>query len=166
VDATRPVARASSEGHGTTQDPVAAPDHEREIASDLVRRALILSPVALGTAAIFAGWPGVVGAAIGMVIVIGNFFMLAKLMASGAKAGAQATGFAAMLSYAVLLLVITVVAVILRDVSFVDLASFVLTVAIAHLALLFLELPRLGLTPGAPGLKPRPLSRTEKKESR
>ncbi len=160
MDTTGPVAE------------VVAPDHEREIARDLARRALVLSPIALIASGLFAGWAGVLGAAIGMVVVVANFFLLARLMSTGAKAGAQATGFAAMLSYAVLLVVVTAIAVILRGVSFVDLASFVLTVAIAHLALLFLELPRLGLTPGAPGLKPRPLShtakhlRTEKKESR
>lgn len=139
-----------------------APDHEREIARDLARRCAIGAPVVLLVAFVLAGWPGVLGAAIGLVVVAANFLVLARLMATGAKAGAQATAFAAMLSYAGLIVVITVVAVILRGVSQVDLASFVITVLVAHLALLFLELPRLGLTPGAPGLRPRPLAETDR----
>jgi len=147
--------------------PAVAPDHEGEIARDLTRRALIATPVVLLVAGLAQGWPGVFGAALGLVVVGANFLLLARLMATGAKAGAQATAFAAMLSYAVLIIVITLMAVALRAISPDSLASFVLTVALVHLALLFLELPKLGLTPGAPGLKPRPLSQTDaKKEAR
>ena len=129
--------------------------------------ALFATPVVLVVAGIAAGWPGVVGAALGLVVVGANFLLLARLMATGAKAGPQATAFAAMLSYVVLIVVVTLLAIVVRAVSPDSLASFVLTVALVHLALLFLELPKLGLTPGAPGLKPRPLSETDaKKESR
>ena len=129
---------------------------------------LFATPVVLLVAGLAQGWAGIVGAALGLVVVGANFLLLARLMATGAKAGAQATAFAAMLSYAVLIIVITLMAVALRSISPDSLASFVLTVALVHLALLFLELPKLGLTPGAPGLKPRPLSQTDaqKKESR
>ncbi len=146
------------------------PDHESEIARDLARRALIAAPIVLLVAGVWQGWAGAFGAALGLVVVAANFLVLARLMATGAKAGAQATAFAAMLSYAVMIIVITLMAVVLRGISQVDVASFVVTIAVVHLALLFLELPKLGLTPGAPGLKPRPLSETdaknEKKESR
>jgi len=45
--------------------------------------------------------------------------------------------------------------------SAVDLPVFVVTVAVAHIALLGWELPSVGLTLGAPGLKPRPLPKKE-----
>ncbi|MGZ8733651.1 MAG: ATP synthase subunit I [Acidimicrobiia bacterium] len=141
--------------------PAVVPDHESEIARDLARRTLFVAPIVLIVAGLWQGWEGVVGAALGLVVVAANFLVLAKLMATGAKAGAQAVAFAAMLSYAVLLIVVTLLAVILRGISQVDLASFVVTIAIVHLALLFLELPKLGLTPGAPGLKPRPLAHSD-----
>ncbi len=147
--------------------PAVTQDHENEIARDLARRALFATPVVLIVAGVAAGWPGVIGAALGLVVVGANFLLLARLMSTGAKAGPQATAFAAMLSYAVLIIVVTLLAVVVRGVIPDSLASFVLTIALVHLALLFLELPKLGLTPGAPGLKPRPLSETDaKKESR
>lgn len=149
--------------------PAVAPDHEidheTEIARDLARRALFAAPIVLGVAGLVAGWPGVFGAALGLVVVGANFLVLARLMATGAKAGAQATAFAGMLSYAVMIIVITLMAVALRNISQVDVASFVVTIAVVHLALLFLELPKLGLTPGAPGLKPRSLAQIDKKSA-
>jgi ATP synthase protein I len=154
VDAASPVAPSA----------VAGGDHEREIARDLGRRALVFSPVALVLAGVLAGWQGALGAALGIVVVAGNFLLLAWVMSAAVKAGNQAVAFAAMLGYLAMLVIVTVLAIIVREIPAIDLASFVLTVAIAHVALLFLELPRLGLTPGAPGLKPRPLSRTEPKK--
>ena len=145
--------------------PDSAPDHETEIARDLARRALIATPIVLVVAGLAAGWPGVFGAALGLVVVCANFLVLARLMATGAKAGAQATAFAAMLSYTAMIIVITLMAVALRDISQIDVASFVVTIAVVHLALLFLELPKLGLTPGAPGLKPRSLAQIDGKKS-
>jgi hypothetical protein len=157
VDASGPLSIPAPEGH------------EREIALDIARRAAFAAPVAIAVAAVFAGWQGAIGGAIGMAVVAANFVMLAKLMSTGARAGHQAAGFAAMLSYVVLLIVVTLMAVVLRELSFVDLGSFVLTVAIGHIVLLAAEVPRVGLTLGAPGLKPRPLSKSERhdqKESR
>ncbi len=144
--------------------PALAPDHESEIARDLARRAFFAAPIVLVVAGLLAGWPGVFGAALGLVVVAANFLVLARLMATGAKAGAQATAYAAMLSYSVMIIVITLMALLLRNISQVDVASFVVTIAVVHLALLFLELPKLGLTPGAPGLKPLSLAQLDAKK--
>ena len=73
---------------------------------------------------------------------------------------------AAMGGYVALLVVVTALAVVLRELSIVDLPSFVVTIAVAHLGLLFWELPRIGLTLGAPGLKPRPLSKSSEHRTR
>lgn len=132
---------------------------EREIAADLVRHAAMVTPLAMLLGGLFAGWPGVLGAAAGMLVVAGNFWMLARLMSGGGSAGASGAAAGAMVAYLTLVIVVTLLAVGLREVSFVDLGAFVLTVGIAHIVLLAWEVPRVGLTLGAPGLKPRPLSR-------
>lgn len=139
-------------------------DYEREVARDLARRALIVAPVVVLGAGLWSGWGGAAGAALGMAVVAANFWMLAKLMAVGAKAGGTAVAFGALLGYALLLIFITLFAVLLRSVSFVDLPSFVVTIAFAHLGLIFAEMPRVGLTLGAPGLKPRPPPRAERRD--
>ena len=84
-----------------------------------------------------------------------------------AVAGTRTSGVgSAMGGYVALLVVVTALAVVLRELSIVDLPSFVVTIAVAHLGLLFWELPRIGLTLGAPGLKPRPLSKSPEHRTR
>lgn len=139
-------------------------NYEREVARDLARRALIVAPVVVLVAGLWRGWGGAAGAALGMMVVAANFWMLAKLMAVGARAGGTAVAFGALLGYALLLIFITVFAVLLRNVAFVDLSSFVVTIAFAHLGLIFAEMPRVGLTLGAPGLKPRPPPRVARSD--
>jgi undecaprenyl pyrophosphate phosphatase UppP len=119
----------------------------------------MVTPVALVLGGVFAGWPGVLGALLGMLVVAGNFVMLARLMSTLGKEHPGGVAAGAVVAYLTLLIVITALALVVRELSFVDLGAFVLTIGIAHLALLVWELPRVGLTPGAPGLKPRPLSR-------
>lgn len=60
--------------------------------------------------------------------------------------------------YLVRVLAVVGIALVLREIPVVDLPVFVVTVAAAHIVLLAWELPSVGLTLGAPGLKPRPLS--------
>ncbi len=132
---------------------------EREIAQDLVRRAVMATPVALIIGGVLAGVPGVVGALLGMVVVAANFWFLARLMGAGGRAGASGVAAGAMGAYLALVVAVTILAVAVRETSFVHLGAFVLTVGIAHIVLLVWELPRVGLTLGAPGVKPRPLSR-------
>lgn len=139
--------------------PVAPVAPEREVAHDLFRHAALLTPVALVLGGVFAGWAGVLGALLGMAVVAGNFVMLARLMSALGKEHAGGVAAGAMVAYLTMLIVITVLALVVRELSFVDLGAFVLTIGVAHLVLLVWEVPRVGLTLGAPGLKPRPLSR-------
>lgn len=139
---------------------------ERQIAADLARKALIVAPVVIGVAGLLRGVDGALGAALGMAVVVGNFVLLAKAMEAGARISPQTVAAAAMGGYVALLVVVTALAVLLRELSIVDLPTFVITIAVAHLGLLFWELPRIGLTLGAPGLKPRPLSKSPEHRTR
>lgn len=144
---------------------------ERQIAADLARKAVFVAPLAILIAGLLRGPEGALGAALGMAVVVANFVLLAKAMDASARISPQTVAAAALGGYVALLVAVTVLAVVLRELSVVDLPSFVLTIAVAHLGLLLWELPRIGLTLGAPGLKPRPLSkspefRTTRKESR
>lgn len=154
----------SMNGTGAVHAVETVDGHEREIALDLVRHAALLTPLALLVGGLLAGWQGALGVLLGMIVVAGNFLLLAKLIAGTGRLGGSGAAAGAMLGYLTLLVVVTVLAVIVREVPAIDLAAFVLTVGIAHLVLLAWEVPRVGLTLGAPGLKPRPLSRRKLKE--
>lgn len=136
-----------------------APAAETEIALDLVRRAAILTPLAMVVGGLVAGWPGVAGGLLGMIVVAVNFLMLARLMTGAGRLGAMGAAAGAMIGYLSLLILVTALGVIVREIDAIDLRTFVLTVALAHIVVLAWEVPRVGLTLGAPGLKPRPLSR-------
>jgi hypothetical protein len=153
-----PAGAMSADGvPGAPIDATVAP--EREIARDLVRHAAMATPVAMVIGGIFAGVAGVGGALLGMIVVAANFAFLARLMTVGGRSGASGVAAGAMAGYLGLVVAITLLAVAVRKTAVVDLSAFVLTVGIAHIVLLVWELPRVGLTLGAPGVKPRPLSR-------
>jgi predicted phage tail protein len=140
-------------------EPTGAPGHEREIAHELVRRTLIATPIAVVIAAVVAGGAGALGAVLGMAVVAGNFWFLAKVMTTSGRLGFGGAAAGAMVAYMTMLVVITLLALLVRGITAIDLGAFVLTIGIAHIVLLGSIVPRVGLTSGAPGLKPRPLSR-------
>ncbi len=145
---------------GPAPVPEAAADgHEREIARELVKRAALATPVAVILGAVFAGSGGAIGALLGMAVVAGNFWFLARIMAGGGKLGAGGAAAGAMVAYLTMIVVITLLAVGIEQIAAISIGAFVLTIGIAHIVLLGSIVPRVGLTSGAPGLKPRPLSR-------
>jgi hypothetical protein len=137
----------------------ANPAVEREIALDLVRRGLIVAPVVLLVAGLITGWAGVAGAALGMAIVLLNFFAAAALVSAAAKISTKAAGVAAAAGYVVRLAVILVALFALRNVSWIDFPTLGITVVATHLGLLTWEAKHVALTLGAPGLRPhRPVA--------
>lgn len=149
----------NADGPVPAESPAIAPAAENEVALDLVRRAAILTPLPVVVGGIVAGWPGVAAGLLGMVVISLNFLMLARLMSGAGRLGAMGAAAGAMIGYLSLLIMVTVLGVIVREIDAIDLRTFVLTVALAHIVVLAWEVPRVGLTLGAPGLKPRPLSR-------
>lgn len=128
---------------------------EGDVARDLARRALIVSPLVIGALGLWRGWPAAVSAAIGIVLVILNFLAAARLItwavthAPGALAAVVLGGFLGRL------VALTLVVLALGSRSFIDVSVLVLTVAILHLGLLIWETRHVGLNLAAPGLKPR-----------
>jgi hypothetical protein len=134
-----------------TRKPTA---YEGEIARDLVRRMLIVSPLVVLVAAAFRGFDGAVSAAIGLALVALNFLASASSItwvaqrSPGAVMGVMLGGFVVRIG------ILFGIALALEPVSWVDVPVLVLTVAIVHIALLTWETRHVSLTLGAPGLKP------------
>jgi hypothetical protein len=139
---------------GTT-DAVSAPTaHEHEIARDLVRRMLMISPVVLLVAAVVGGVDGVVSAAIGLVLVAANFLVSARLVSATARHSPGAAMGVVLGGYLVRLGVLFGIVLALSLVPWIDVAVLALTIAVVHLSLLAWETRHVSLTLGAPGLKP------------
>ena len=81
------------------QEPV-VPLVEREVALDIVRRGLMVSPLVIVlVAGLIRGWDGAASAAIALGIVLVNFLAAAAIMTRAAKSGPTAIGAAALGGY-------------------------------------------------------------------
>jgi hypothetical protein len=128
--------------------------HERRIAEHLARHALIVAPLVILGCGLLRGIDGAVSAAIGLVLVMLNFLVSARLIAWGATKGPAFLQGAVLGGFVVRLLALTVVVLGLEQFSFIDLPVLVLTIAITHIGLLMWETRSVSLTLAAPGLKP------------
>ena len=142
---------------GTTHTVNSAdPDvsYEGQVAGDLVRRVLIVSPAVLLVAGLVSGVDGVLSAAIGLVLVSLNFLVSAKLITYTARRSPGAVMGVVLGGYIVRLGVLFGIALALDTISWIDIGVLLLTVAVVHLALLTWESRHVSLTLGYPGLKP------------
>jgi hypothetical protein len=143
---------------GTTH-AVAAPNdiepaYEGQVAGDLVRRLLIVSPAVLLVAGVVRGVDGLVSAGIGLVLVGLNFLVAARLISYTARRSPGAVMGVVLGGYIVRIGLLFAIALALENVSWVDIPVLVLTIAIVHLALLTWEMRHVSMTLGFPGLKP------------
>jgi hypothetical protein len=128
------------------------PQVERQLARHLAARAAMLAPVVVLVALLVRGGDGALGAAIGVAVVALNFLVAAALTSYAIPFGPGAIAGAALGGYVVRLGVVFGVLAALRGVDAVDMASLVLTIAGAHLALLATEVRSVRLSLAEPGL--------------
>jgi uncharacterized membrane protein len=140
------------DAHATPE--LAAPPVEREVAFDLARRGLLVSPLVVLVAGLLRGWDGAASAAVGLGIVLVNFLAAAAIMTWAARSGPTALGAAAAGGYVLRLGVILVALFALRDVSWIDLPALGVVLVGTHIGLLTWEAKHVSLTLAAPGLRP------------
>jgi hypothetical protein len=133
-------------------DPTVA--YEGQIAGDLVKRVLIVSPAVLLVGGLVSGIDGVVSAAIGLVLVSLNFLVSARLITITARRSPGAVMGVVLGGYIVRLGLLFGIALALDTVSWIDIGVLLLTVAVVHIALLTWESRHVSLSLGYPGLKP------------
>lgn len=143
-----------------TTAPSVAPEVEREVAHDLVRRGLLVAPVVVLGAGLGWGRDGAISAAIGLAIVVVNFLVAAAIMSRAARIGGPgAIGGAALGGLIFRMGVIVLALFLLDDVSFIEIGVLGVTLVGAHLGLLAWETKHVSLTLAAPGLRPvRPVT--------
>jgi hypothetical protein len=100
------------------------------------------------------GVDGAISAAIGLVLVMLNFALSARLIGWAAERSLSLLQAAVLGGFVVRLLVLTLIVLGLEQFAFIDLPVLVLTIAVTHVALLIWETRYVSLTLAAPGLKP------------
>ena len=146
---------AGNAGAGTTfVTRLDGPAVEREIAADLVRRALPVAPVLLLVAGLVWGIDGALSAAFGLAIVLVNFVLAAALLAWSARISLALMMGVALMGYLVRLGLIFLAVLLVKDASWVELVPLGLTIIVAHLGLLFWETRYVSASLAFPALRP------------
>ena len=136
----------------TTRD--LGPAVEREIASDMVRRALPVAPVLVVLAAIPWGVDGALSAAFAIAVVVVNFLLAAWVLAAASRISYGLLMGAALFGYLVRIALIGLAVWAVKDLSWVEPLPLGLTLIVTHLGLLLWELRYVSASLAFPGLKP------------
>jgi len=137
----------------------ATPAVERDIAIDMVKRGLLVSPLVVLVAGLIRGWDGAASAAIALAVVFANFLAAAFIVSWAATISNTAAGVAATIGYVVRLAVIVLALWAFHDVSWIDFKTLGITLVVAHLGLLTWEAKHVTMSLASPGLRPnRPVA--------
>lgn len=114
-------------------------DVEVRLALHTVRRAVWVAPILLVIFWLTRGTDGLIGASIGILVVILNFLIAGWLLSIGARLGLSAYHAAALFGFFLRLGVLTLTMVIVTRVMELDRMAFGIATVVAYLALLAWE---------------------------
>jgi hypothetical protein len=134
---------------------VDGPPVERELAGDLVRHGLLVSPVLIGICGAIWGLHGALSGAFAIALVLANFTLSALLLSWAARVSLAALGAAALFGWLIRLAIITVAVVLVWHQAWVSMVPLALTLGFTHLGLLIWETRYVSASLAYPGLKPR-----------
>ena len=133
----------------------AGPSVERQVAADIARRGLLVSPVLIAIGAAIWGVHGALSTAYGLALVLANFALAALLMSWAARISLTALAVAAMGGYVVRLALVSVAVLAVIHQPWVAPVPLALTIGFTHLGLLWWETRYVSASLAFPGLKPR-----------
>jgi hypothetical protein len=130
------------------------PATERSVANDIVKRALIITPLALAIGGAFGGFDGAASVAYGLGLVVVNFVLSALLITKTAKISLGLMGAAVLFGYLMRLALIFLAVWLVHDAGWISLPWLGATIIVTHLGLLVWELKYVAMSLAFPGLKP------------
>jgi hypothetical protein len=131
-----------------------APEVERELAFDMLKRGVWFAPVVLLLASLVWGAEGATSALLAIALVSVNLVLAALALSWAAKVSLTAIMAVSLGGFAVRMGLVTAVLFAVRDADWVDLTALGITVLVTHLGLLFWELRYVSASLAFPGLKP------------
>lgn len=145
----------------TTTTTFAGDAVERQVAGDLIRRALLVLPVLVAAAAIGWGRAGATSAAVAVGLVILNFGIAAVSMGWAARISINALMATVLFGFLVRMALITVAVLALKNRTWIAPTPLGITIVLTHLGLLIWETRHLSISLAFPGLKPKRQGATE-----
>lgn len=127
---------------------------EVSISRDLVKKGLFVAPGVLVIGGVAAGVSGVWSSAVALGLVLVNFSLAAGLIAVTARISLGLMMGAILFGYILRLGLITLVVLLLKDFSWVNIPVLGVTIIGTHLGLLFWEMKYVAASLAFPGLGP------------
>jgi len=135
--------------------PPSAPPVEKQVAFDMVRRALPFVPVVIAVSWLAAGSAGAWSAVIAIVVVLANLVLSALALGWAAKVSLNAIMAVALGGFLARMLLVTAVVYAVKDQPWVNLTALAILILVTHLGLLFWETRYVSASLAFPGLTPR-----------
>jgi hypothetical protein len=131
-----------------------APEVERELATDMLRRGIWFTPGVVVVATLIWGWQGASSAALAIALVAVNLMLAAIGLSWAAKRSFNTIMAMSLGGFAVRMGLLTAVLYAVRDASWVDMTALGILVLGTHLGLLVWEMRYVSASLAFPGLKP------------
>jgi hypothetical protein len=131
------------------------PQVERQIVTDMARRALMAAPFIVGVAAAIWGTKGALSALYALTIVLINFALSAAVLTKAAKLSPNVLMGAVLGGFLGRMILVAVAIALVNDAGWVSRLPLGLTVVGTHLGLLIWEAKYLSVSLAFPALKPR-----------
>jgi hypothetical protein len=132
----------------------AGPAPERQVALDMVKRAVLVAPIPIALGALVWGGAGAASVAYAMAIVVVNFVLAATLLGAAARISYALVMGVALFGYLVRLGLIFLAVFPVKDAAWVEPTPLGLTLVLTHLGLLLWELRYVSASLAYPGLRP------------
>jgi len=130
------------------------PAPEAQVARDLVKRGLLVLPVALLLGAIGWGTAGVASVAYAVGLILVNFAVAAALLGWAARISLGLLMGVCLFGFLIRMAAITAAVLLVRDQPWVAPVPLGVTLIVTHLGLLFWETKFVSASLAFPGLKP------------
>jgi hypothetical protein len=127
---------------------------EKVIATDLVKRGLLIAPLIVGVCALVGGRNGALTAAFALVVVLVNFLASAAVLAWAAPSPTLLMA-AALTSFLARMIIVGLAVWAVHGESWVLLKMLAITILVTHLGLLTWETRYVSASLAYPGLKPK-----------
>ena len=131
-----------------------APEVERELAVDMLKRGVWFAPGIVVVAALLWGAPGAWSGLLAIALVAVNLMLAALGLSWAAKRSFNTIMAMSLGGFAVRMGLLTAVLFAVRNASWIDMTALGITVLVTHLGLLFWELRFVSASLAFPGLKP------------
>ena len=131
-----------------------APEVERELAFDMLKRGVWFAPLVVIVATMVWGVDGAASAVLAVALVSVNLLLAAMALSWAAKRSLNHLMVVSLAGFAVRMGLVTAVLFAVRDAAWVNMVALGVCVIVTHLGLLFWELRYVSASLAFPGLKP------------